>query len=68
VCAVNTWFNYRVVWGAHPWIAVYAAIVAVALALSIWATVVGRGLLMILFVPALLGLYMHHEMVRRRLP
>jgi hypothetical protein len=65
--AVNTWYDYRAVWATHPWLLVYAIIVAGVLLLSILGTVFLHGPLAILFVPALGGAYAHHLMVMKRL-
>ena len=63
---MQTWFDYRVVWGAHPLLAVYFVIVIAVLGLSIYGTVTGNGILAILFIPALAGAYVHHLMVMKR--
>jgi len=63
---VQTWFDYRVIWGAHPWLLVYAIIVAAVLVLSIVGTIMGNGILALLFIPALAGAYAHHLMVMKR--
>jgi hypothetical protein len=67
VLDVNTWFDYRRVWAAHPWVLAYAVVVLAVLALSIVGTVAGAVPLMILFVPALAGVYVHHLLVMKRL-
>jgi hypothetical protein len=64
----NAWFNYRVVWGTHPWVLAYAVVIVLVFALSVFGTVVGKGPLMILFIPSLAGLYYHHLLVMKRLP
>jgi hypothetical protein len=63
---VDTWWDYRRVWAAHPWIAVYAGIVVAVFALAVYGTVV-RDPLAILFIPALGGAYAHHLLVTKRL-
>jgi hypothetical protein len=64
--AVNVWFDYRRVWSAHPWVLAYAVIVVAVLVLSIVGTFTG-GPLVILFIPGLFGVYIHHLLVQRRL-
>ena len=64
---MNTWYDYRGVWARHPWLLVYAVIVVAVLLLSVVGTVILRGPLAILFVPALGGVYVHHIMVMKRL-
>jgi hypothetical protein len=63
---MDVWYDYRQVWAAHPWVRVYALVVALVLVLAVVGTVI-RGPLAILFIPALLGAYMHHIMAMRRL-
>lgn len=63
---MNTWFDYRTVWAAHPWLLVYAIIVVAVLVLSIIGTAAGGGPLVLLFIPGLAGLYVHHLMVMKR--
>lgn len=67
VLHVNTWFDYRTVWAGHPWVLAYAVVVVLVLVLSIVGTAAGAVPLMILFVPALAGVYVHHLMVMKRL-
>jgi hypothetical protein len=67
VLDVNTWFDYRRVWAAHPWVLAYAVVVLAVLLLSIVGTAAGAVPLMILFVPALAGVYVHHLLVMKRL-
>jgi len=62
---VETWWDYRRVWAAHPWIAVYALIVVAVFALAIYGTV-ARNPLAILFIPSLAGSYVHHMLVMKR--
>jgi hypothetical protein len=64
---LETWYDYRTVWAAHPWLAVYALIVVAVFALAVVGTVMG-GPLAILFIPSLAGAYVHHLMVMKRLP
>jgi hypothetical protein len=63
---VATWFDYSRVWAAHPWVLVYAVIVAVVFVIAVVGTVI-RGPLALLFIPSLAGLYGHHLMVQKRL-
>jgi hypothetical protein len=61
----ETWWDYRRVWAAHPWVAVYAVIVVAVFALAVYGTVV-RNPLAILFIPSLAGAYVHHMLVMKR--
>lgn len=63
---MNTWFEYRTVWAAHPWLLVYAMVVVLVLLLSIIGTALGGGPLALLFIPALAGAYVHHLLVMKR--
>jgi hypothetical protein len=62
---VNTWYEYRMVWAAHPWVLAYAIIVLLVLLLSILGTVAG-GPFALLFIPGLAGLYVHHLIVMKK--
>lgn len=64
---VNTWFEYRSVWAAHPWLLAYAVLVVAVLVLSVIGMFVG-GPLAILFIPGLAGAYFHHLLVMKRVP
>jgi hypothetical protein len=62
---VNTWFEYRAVWAAHPWVLVYAILAVALVVVSVVATVVG-GVFAVLFVPALAAIYIHHLIVMKK--
>lgn len=62
---VNTWYDYRAVWATHPWVLAYAVIVAAVIILSVIGTFVG-GPLVVLFIPGLAGIYVHHLLVMKR--
>ncbi len=62
---VSTWYDYRAVWAAYPWVLAYAVVVFVVLVLSVIGTIVG-GPLVVLFIPALAGIYLHHMLVMKR--
>jgi hypothetical protein len=64
---VKTWFDYRSVWAAHRWLLAYFVVVIAILALAIYGMVLGHGPLLLLFLPALAGLYAHHLLVMKRL-
>lgn len=64
---MHTWFDYRSVWAAHPWVLAYAVVVVLVLILSVVGTILGGGPLAILFLPGLGGLYYHHLLVQKRL-
>ena len=66
VFRVNTWYDYRTVWAAHPWILAYAVLVLAILVLSVIGTIAG-GPLVVLFLPALAGIYLHHMLVMKRI-
>ena len=63
---VNTWYDYRTVWSAYPWLLVYAIIVVAVFAVAVAGTFIG-GPLAVLFVPSLAGAYVHHLMAMKRL-
>jgi hypothetical protein len=63
---VQTWFDYRSVWAAHPWVLAYAAFVVLLIVVSVLGTIMG-GVLAILFIPSLAGAYFHHLIVMRKL-
>ena len=62
----DTWYDYRTVWAAKPWLAVYFVIVVLVFLLAVFGTFFG-GTYAILFVPSLAGAYVHHLMVMKRL-
>ncbi|MBE7190184.1 hypothetical protein [Jatrophihabitans endophyticus] len=64
--AADTWYDYRTVWAATPWLAVYFVVVVLVFLMAIFGTLVG-GVFAILFVPSLAGAYVHHLMVMKRL-
>lgn len=64
---MDTWYDYRLVWSTHPWLAVYFVIVVLVLLLAIVGTITGVGIYAVLFVPSLAGAYVHHLMVMKRL-
>ena len=66
VAGVNTWFDYRSVWAAHPWVLIYAVFVVLLFVVSIIGTIMG-SVLAILFIPSLAGVYLHHLIVVRKL-
>jgi hypothetical protein len=61
---VDTWYQYRLAWAAHPWVILIAA---VALALVVGAVVgmVVGGPLVVLFIPGLAAIYIHHLIVQK---
>ncbi len=63
---MDTWYDYRHVWAAHPLLLLYAVLVVVVLVLAVIGTIL-RNPLSILFIPALGGAYVHHLMVMKRL-
>ncbi|WP_375479995.1 hypothetical protein [uncultured Jatrophihabitans sp.] len=65
---MHTWYDYRTVWAAHPWLLAYAVLVVAVFALAVYGTVAQHGgPLSILFIPSLAGGYVHHLMVQKRL-
>lgn len=64
---MDTWYDYRRVWSAHPWLLGYAVLVVAVLVVAVIGTVLG-DVLAVLFIPALAGGYLHHLLVQRRLP
>lgn len=63
---VQTWFEYRTVWAAHPWLFAYAVVVLGVFVLGVVGTVSGTPALAVLFIPSLAGAYAHHLMVLKR--
>jgi hypothetical protein len=63
---VSTWYDYRSVWAAHPWVLAYAVVVLLVFVLSVIGTFAG-GPFVVLFIPALAGGYIHHIIVGKRL-
>jgi Mn2+/Fe2+ NRAMP family transporter len=61
---VNTWYEYRDVWGSHPWVLALAIVAVVAVIAAAVATFAG-GTLALLFIPGLAALYGHHLLVKR---
>jgi uncharacterized membrane protein AbrB (regulator of aidB expression) len=57
--------DYRRVWAAYPLVLAYAVLVLVVLAMAVVGTFL-RNPLMILFIPALAGAYVHHMLVMKR--
>jgi hypothetical protein len=61
---VNVWYEYRLAWSAHPWV---IGIVLIGLALVV-AAIVGMfvgGPLVVLFIPGLAAIYIHHLIVQK---
>jgi hypothetical protein len=63
---VNTWYEYRDVWSAHPWVLAMAVIAAAVIVLAIVETILG-GPLALLFIPGLAMAYGHHLIVQKKL-
>ena len=63
---VQTWWDYRAVWAAYPWLLAYATTVVAVFLVAVVGTFVG-GPLAILFIPSLAGAYLHHLMAMKRL-
>jgi hypothetical protein len=62
---VHSWYDYRRVWSAHPWVlAVFVLAVACVIAGIIGTVVVNT--LAIVFIPGLLIGYGHHLIVTRK--
>lgn len=62
---VNTWYDYRTVWSAHPWV-LLMFVAAVACATAGIIGTVGTTILAALFIPGLLLGYGHHLVVTRK--
>jgi hypothetical protein len=63
---VNTWYDYRAVWSAHPWVLGLAIAAAAMMAVGVVGTLAG-GALAIFFVPGLAGIFVHHFVVARKM-
>ena len=62
---LDTWYDYRAVWSAYPWLLVYAIVVVAVFVVAVVGTFYG-GPLAILFIPSLAGAYVHHLMAMKR--
>jgi len=62
---VNTWYDYRTVWSAHPWVLGLAIVAVTLVAVGVVGTFAG-GALAIFFVPGLGGIFVHHLIVARK--
>jgi hypothetical protein len=62
----DTWYDYRSVWAAHPWVLAYAVLVLALLVAAVIGTLFG-GVLAVLFIPSLAGVYVHHLIVGKKL-
>jgi hypothetical protein len=61
---VHTWYEYRDVWSAHPWVLALAVVAVLVVIAAAVATFTG-GVLELLFIPGLAALYGHHLLVKR---
>lgn len=62
---MNTWYDYRAVWAAHPWVILVVLLGLACVVVSVVATVTG-GALAFLFIPGLAAIYVHHLIVQRK--
>jgi cytochrome c biogenesis factor len=62
---VDTWYDYRTVWGAHPWV-LLVFVLAVACVVAGVIGTAATNVLAILFIPGLLLGYGHHLIVTRK--
>jgi hypothetical protein len=62
---VNTWYDYRAAWSAHPWVLGLALAAAVMMAAGVVGTIVGSALALF-FIPGLAGIFIHHLIVVRK--
>jgi hypothetical protein len=61
---VDTWYRYRLAWAAHPWVVLIAVLGVLLIVGSIVGTVIG-GPLIVLFIPGLAILYIHHLVAQK---
>ena len=64
---VDTWYAYRGVWAAHPWVLGIALLAVAMLAIGVAGTVAG-GPFALFFIPRLAGVFGHHLIVGRNTP
>ena len=62
---VDTWYDYRTVWSAHPWVLLVFVIAVVCVIAGVIGTV-ATNVLAIAFIPGLLLGYGHHLIVTRK--
>jgi hypothetical protein len=62
---VNTWYDYRAVWSAHPWVLAIAVVAVALIAVAVVETI-DRGPLAFLFIPGLAAIYVHHLIVMKK--
>jgi hypothetical protein len=61
---VDTWYQYRLAWTAHRWVVLVAFVGVLLIVGSIVGMVVG-GPLIVLFIPGLAILYIHHLVAQK---
>ncbi len=61
---MDTWYQYRLAWAAHPWVIVIAVIGLALIVGAIVGMIVG-GPLVVLFIPGLAAIYIHHLIVQK---
>jgi hypothetical protein len=61
---VDTWYQYRLAWAAHPWV-ILIAVVGLALIVGAIVGMVVGGPLVVLFIPGLAAVYIHHLIVQK---
>jgi hypothetical protein len=61
---VNVWYEYRLAWSAHPWVILIALVGLALIVGSVVGMVVG-GPLVVLFIPGLAAIYIHHLIVQK---
>ena len=61
---VNTWFEYRLTWAAYPWVVLILVIGVALIVGGIIGTVAG-GPMVVLFIPGLAAVFIHHLIVQK---
>ena len=61
---MNTWYEYRLVWSAHPWVAVILAVGVLLVVGAVVGMVVGSPAAVV-FIPGLAAIFLHHLVVQK---
>jgi hypothetical protein len=62
---MGTWWDYRGVWSAHPWVLGVFVLAALMIVAGIAGTI-GRSLFALFFLPGLAALFIHHLIVTKK--
>ncbi|WP_375490110.1 hypothetical protein [uncultured Jatrophihabitans sp.] len=62
---MDAWYEYRLVWSQHPWVALVFVLAVACVVAGLVGTFLAN-LLAIVFIPGLLIAYGHHLIVTRK--